>query len=201
MSRVVIVDDHPGVVSALADLLVAAGFDVAGTAARGVDAVDLVSSDPPDCAVVDYRLPDMTGGDLVALLRQAAPAAAIVVYTAEASLELVEDLLAAGVGGIVLKESPLADVLRALESVENGMAYVDSALLPVGVGRAGSPLTDRETEVLALVADGLSYGEIGSRLGIGVETARAHMKKASARLGTLSRTHAVAKALRLGWIH
>jgi DNA-binding NarL/FixJ family response regulator len=201
MRRCLIADDHPGVVAALTELLEAAGFEISGTAKDGIDVVALAAVDAPTCAVVDYRMPGLRGADLLSRLRAVAPETAIVVYTAEVSVDLADEALAAGAAGVVLKESPLDDVLRALDTVLAGTTYLDPALVSLAPSAGGNPLTPRETEVLALVADGLSYEEIGGRLGIGNETARTHLKKACIRLGAVTRTHAVAKALRLGWIH
>ena len=200
MRRCLIADDHPGVMAGLAELLVEAGFEITGRARNGPQAVALALADPPACAVVDYRMPGLQGADLLVELRAIAPSTAIVVYTAEASAGLAEEALAAGAAGIVLKESPLSDVLRALEAALAGAKYLDAGLVPLERS-GGSPLTHREAEVLVLVADGLSYAQIGSRLGIGGETSRTHLKKACVRLGAVTRTQAVAKALRLGWIH
>jgi DNA-binding NarL/FixJ family response regulator len=201
VTRCLIADDHPGVVVALTELLTDAGFEVVGVAGDGLDAVALAGKTTPACAVVDYRMPGLPGADLLKGIRAVCSETAIVVYTAEASLQMADEALAAGAAGIVLKESPLADVLRALDSALAGIPYLDSALVFLGQSPLGNPLTPRESEVLALVADGFSYEEIGGRLGIGDETARTHLKKACARLDAVTRTEAVAKALRLGWIH
>jgi two-component system NarL family response regulator len=145
-------------------------------------------------------MPGVEGIELLRRLREASPTISIVVYTAELSFELAGAALAVGAAGVILKGSPLGDVLHALEAAARGAAHLDSGLMPAKAAMARGSLTDRETEVLGLVAEGLTYGEIGGRLGIGDETVRAHLKRASARLGALTRTHAVAKALRLGLI-
>jgi DNA-binding NarL/FixJ family response regulator len=196
-----VADDHPGVIAALTDVLVDAGFAIAGTARDGLQAVDIAGAMLPTCAVVDYRMPGLQGLDLLVRLRSVSPRTAIVVYTAEASPELGKEAFAAGAAGVVLKESPLDDVVSALDESLGGGMYLDPALTSLSSAVTLNPLTSRETEVLGLVADGLSYEEIGGRLGIGDETARTHLKKACVRLGAATRTHAVAKALRLGWIH
>jgi two-component system nitrate/nitrite response regulator NarL len=198
--RCLIVDDHAAIVRALSELLAQSGFAIAATASSAADALALAADDPPDCAVVDCRLPDLDAPQLLARLRSAAPEAALVVYTGEASAAAVDEALAAGAGAIVLKEAPLAEVVRALESALRRVPYLDprlAALRPVDPAPA---LSGRETEVLALVADGLQYAEIARRLGIGVETCRSHVKNATRRLGATTRTAAVARALRAGLI-
>jgi DNA-binding NarL/FixJ family response regulator len=199
MRRCLVADDHPGVVRALSELLAASGFDIE-TAENGSRAVEVAAARPPDCAVVDYRMPDLDGPELVARLRAAAPAAAIVVYTAEVSGSLGADALAAGADAVVLKDSPLADILRALRLSRRGSSHVDPGLVRAAAARPRPPISPREREVLTLVSEGLDYADIGCRLGIGAETCRSHVKNACERLGATTRTEAVAKALRLGWI-
>jgi DNA-binding NarL/FixJ family response regulator len=126
----------------------------------------------------------------------------VAVYTADADGKLVADALAAGADGVVLKDSPLDDLLRALGSIHEGRPYVDPGLAPFGLVRtqAQSALTAREVDVLTLLAEGLSHEEIGQRLEIGPETVRTHARKAADRLGARTRTEAVAKAIRLGFL-
>jgi two-component system nitrate/nitrite response regulator NarL len=197
MTRCLIADDHPGVLRALADSLRANGFEVI-TAGNGRAAVKLAADNSPECAVVDYRMPGVEGPDLLMALRAASPGTALIVYTAEASHSLFGDVSAAG-AGVVFKDAPLDDVLRAVQSALEGKRYVDAALEHFEPALA-PPLSCREREVLSLVANGLEYAEIAERLGIGAETARTHLKKACLRLGAATRTQAVARALREGWI-
>lgn len=197
--RCLVADDHPALLAAICDYVESAGFDVVGPAGDGRRTVELATAESPDLALVDYRMPRLAGTALLAELAAAAPEMAVVVYTAEADQQLARDVLAAGARGLVLKEAPLADVGRALEAVLAGRSYVDPGVVQQrGAGDIG--LTKRELDVLALVADGLSHEEIGKRLGIGAETVRTHLRKASLRLGAATRTQAVAAALRLGLI-
>lgn len=199
--RCLVADDHPALVQAIVDFLRASHVDVVATAADGEQAVALTARTKPDTALVDFRMPRLAGVELLESLRRAAPETKVVVYTADADVGLVRAALAAGASGIVLKEAPLADLLRALATVSDGSTYVDPSLAALGIGSSEKPtLTERETAVLALLADGLSHDEIGSRLSISGETVRTHVRKASDRLGASTRTEAVAKALRLGLI-
>jgi len=198
MSRCLVADDHPALSAAVCDFLAESGIEVVGPAPDGARAVALARGEQPELALVDYRMPRLEGAALVAALREAAPQTAVVVYTAEADEQVAREALAAGAAALVLKEAPLADLGRALDAVRLGGSYVDP-----GVARAEAQaveLTTRELDVLSLVADGLSHEEIGTRLGIGSETVRTHLKKACARLGASTRTQAVAAALRLGLI-
>ena len=198
--RCLVADDHPALVQAVVEYLRAARIDVVATAADGDHAVTLASETHPDVALVDFRMPRLAGIELLERLRAASPETHLVVYTADADEAVVRSALGAGAKGIVLKEAPLPDLLRALTTVIAGSTYVDPALA-TGVGEPGAPtLTEREGAVLALLAEGLSHDEIGSRLSISGETVRTHVRKASDRLGAATRTEAVAKALRLGLI-
>jgi DNA-binding NarL/FixJ family response regulator len=202
LPRCLVADDHPALVAAAADFLDENGFDVVATAQDGPSAVAAAREHVPDAVLLDYRMPRLSGAELVRELRAAAPRAAVVVYTADADDRLVGEALGAGAAAIVLKEAPLADVARAVGAVLAGGSYVDPGLgiVSLTTGRVGSELTRREADVLALLAEGLTYEEIGRRLGIGPETVRTHLQKACARLSASTRTHAVATAIRLGLI-
>jgi two-component system nitrate/nitrite response regulator NarL len=199
--RCILADDHPALVAALVDLLEQNGYDVVATAHDGLSALEAARLAAPDVAVVDFRMPHLAGAELVRRLRMASPRTRIAVYTAETDPEVVTAVLTAGADAVVLKESPLTDLLRAIGSVLAGRPYVDAALASAAIaGRArgrGTPdLTAREVEVLGLLAEGLSHDAIAKRLEIGPETVRTHARKAADRLGARTRTHAVATAIR-----
>jgi DNA-binding NarL/FixJ family response regulator len=146
-------------------------------------------------------MPRLGGSELVGELR-AEVDTAVAVYTADADERLVAEAFAAGAAAIILKEAPLADVTRALSAILAGGTYVDPALGVLTLTGAGSrlELTQREADVLLLLADGHTYEAIGRRLEISPETVRTHLQKASERLNASTRTHAVATAIRLGLI-
>ena len=128
------------------------------------------------------------------------PATAIVFYTAFGDRALLSEALDVGARGFVLKEAPLADLVRAVERVAAGEAYVDPVLAGALVERPrhrrAPTLTQREREVLRLLADGLSNEETGKALHISPETVRTHIRKAMTKLEADTRTQAVAIALR-----
>jgi DNA-binding NarL/FixJ family response regulator len=192
-----VADDHPALATAVCDFLTGHGYVTVGPAADGRAAVALAGAEQPDVAVVDWRMPKVSGAVLLAELRAVAPDTLLVVYTADADEEIARVALSAGAAALVLKEAPLADLARALDAVEAGGSYVDSGVLRAG---PSATLTERELAVLALISEGLSHAQIGAQLGIGAETVRTHMKNASTRLGASTRTQAVAAALRLGLI-
>jgi DNA-binding NarL/FixJ family response regulator len=198
IARCLVADDHPALVSAVADFLTEQGFEVIGPAADGAQALAAAESTLPELALVDYRMPRSDGRELVRRLKEVSPATKVAIYTADANEQLVTEALDAGADAIILKEAPLLDLVRALTSILAGQAYVDPALAgaALGVGR-GPRLTSREADVLRLLAEGLTHEEIGGRLKIASETVRTHARKAAERLGAKTRTQAVATAIRL----
>ena len=198
--RCLVADDHPALVAAVSDFLESNGFEVVGRARDGVAAVADAKELQPDVALVDYRMPHLAGVELLEQIRRAAPDTLIAVYTADTDQSIVGAVFDAGAQALILKDAPLADLARALQTICSGQRYIDPALAPVILnGAASKPaLTPREAEVLSHIADGLSHEEIGNRLSISPETVRTHVRKACERLNARTRTHAVATALRLG---
>jgi DNA-binding NarL/FixJ family response regulator len=196
--RCLIADDHPALTSAVSTYLADNGFEIVGPAPDGRRAVQLATETKPELALVDYRMPRLMGTELIAALREASPETRICVYTADGDDKLAKEVLEAGAVALVLKEAPLADLVRALEAALAGGSYLDPAL--ARSDRPGSKLTPREIDVLSLLAEGLQHEEIGRRLGISSETVRTHLRKACDRLGASTRTQAVATALRQGLI-
>ena len=196
---VVVADDHPAMLAAIAGILARNGFEVVGQAGDGQQALAQIEATNPDLALVDVRMPRMSGIEVAREAAVVAPDTAIVVYTAYGDLAILSEALDAGVRGFVLKEAPLGDLVRALERVVRGEAYIDPVLAGALVnGRADqvASLTQREREVLRMLADGHSNEEIGKRLHISPETVRTHVRKAMAKLDADTRTQAVAIALR-----
>ena len=199
--RCLVADDHPALLSALCAVVREYGFEVLGPATTGLQAIEFARVEQPPLALVDLRMPGASGTELLGRLSEAAPEMRIGVYTAEADAELAAAALAAGAHAIVLKEAPLADLRRALDALSRGGSYLDPAL--AGATFAGTPgpkLTDRERQVLELLAVGCSYDDIAKRLSVGAETVRTHVRKACTRLNAATRTQGVATALRLGLI-
>lgn len=200
--RCLVADDHPALLLAVTEYLDENGFEVIGQAHDAEQAVTVAGREQPDLAVVDYRMPRSDGPELLRRLRAVSPRTRVAVYTAEADETVVDDVLGAGAAAVVLKEAPLADLVRALRWIGQGRPYVDAAIalrsLPGPRGRAA--LTPREVDVLRLLADGLTHEEVGRRLRISPETARTHLRKACDRLGVATRTAAVASAIRRGLI-
>jgi two-component system nitrate/nitrite response regulator NarL len=193
----VVADDHPAVLDAVSRTVAQHGVEVVAAVRDGEDAVRAILELRPTVAIVDYRMPGLSG---IAVARRAPAHTAVILYTGFGDRTLVVEALDAGVRGFVLKEAPLADVPRAIETVAKGNVYVDPVLAGVLADGRATPqltiLTQREREVLRLLADGLRNDEIGRELRIAGETARAHIRNAMRKLDAGTRTQAVAVALR-----
>jgi DNA-binding NarL/FixJ family response regulator len=199
-ATVVVADDHPAMLASVVEILRRNGFDVVGQAGDGQRALALIESLRPRVALVDVQMPRLSGLEVAVLAPAVSPDTAVVFYTAFGDRALLSEALDAGVRGFVLKEAPLADLVRALERVVAGEAYVDpvlaGALVSGHLAERVPSLTQREREVLRLLADGHANEEIGRRLHISPETVRTHVRKAMAKLEADTRTQAVAIALR-----
>jgi DNA-binding NarL/FixJ family response regulator len=199
----IVADDHPAVLDAVAGYLQAGGIDVIGRAQDGEEALALIERRKPQVVLADLRMPNLGGIELARRLKAARLDVPVVLYSGYGDGALLIEALDVGVEGFVLKEAPLEDLLRAVQVVAEGGTYVDPVLagLLAASARGTAPqLTQRERDVLRLLADGLSNDEIGRRLFISGETVRTHVRKAMDKLGADTRTQAVAVALRDGLI-
>jgi DNA-binding NarL/FixJ family response regulator len=196
----VVADDHPAVLEAVAEYLVQAGIAVLARARDGEEALEKIEQRKPQVALVDVRMPRLGGIELARRLKRSSPETSVLLYTGYGDRALLTEALDAGVQGFVLKEAPMDDLLRAVRSVATGTTYVDPVLAGTlaasSVGSKMPQLTQRERDVLRLLADGLSNEEIGKRLFISAETVRTHVRKAMDKLDADTRTQAVARALR-----
>ena len=196
-----VVDDHSVVQQGL-NLLFADLEDVelVGTVESGEDAIDAVARLQPQIVLMDVRLPGIDGVSTVKRLQQAAPSIQFVMFSAYGDKRLLSDALAAGARGYVLKGSPPEDLVRAIRTVAAGKPFVDPSLSPAllisDARNAESALSEREREILQLLAEGYHTEEVARRIGLSVETVKADTKRVIARLQADTRTHAVAIALR-----
>jgi DNA-binding NarL/FixJ family response regulator len=195
----VVADDHPAVLEAVSEFLVQGGIEIVARARDGEEALEKIEQRKPDVALVDVRMPKLDGIELARQAHKLSPDTGIVLYTGYGDRAQLTEALDAGVRGFVLKEAPMDDLLRALHSVAEGGTYVDPVLagaLASSMGSKVPQLTQRERDVLRLLADGLANEEIGKRLFISAETVRTHVRKAMDKLDADTRTQAVARALR-----
>ncbi|KOX23863.1 response regulator transcription factor [Nocardiopsis sp. NRRL B-16309] len=210
-ARVLVADDQRLVREGIASLLgIQPGITVVGTAVDGADAVDRALELEPDVVLMDVRMPVMDGVEAVAVLRDRAPGCRIVMLTTFDDEEYVLRALRAGAVGYLLKDLPARDLAEAVRLARAGVAQFDAsavarlaAALPdpsgrVGAPRAGAsrggPLTERETQVLRLIAVGATNREIAGELFLSEGTVKNHISRILVRLGLRDRTHAAVYA-------
>jgi DNA-binding NarL/FixJ family response regulator len=203
--RVLIVDDHPLTREALASLLDQHGFDVAGQAGDGAEAIGLAAELTPDLVLLDLTMPGMDGLTAISRIRDAAPACEVVVLTASGTEENLLAAIRAGAAGYLLKSEPPERIASFLHGVDEGEAALSGAvarslLERVRDGRGisrGIPdeiaerLSARELEVLLLLDEHLGTDEIAARLFISEHTVRSHVKNLLRKLGVSSRRDAL----------
>ena len=199
--RCVVADDHPAIIDAVTRFLRDEDeVELVGRATDGERALQLIQERTPDVAVVDIRMPSVTGIDVARRLTAANSPTAVILYTGYAERSLLLDALDAGARGFLLKEAPLTDLIRAIKIVCGGGTYVDPALAGLLAGPQAAErlptLTKREREVLRLLADGMRNEQVATQLSISPLTVRTHVKKAMEKLEADTRTQAVARALR-----
>jgi DNA-binding NarL/FixJ family response regulator len=195
-----VADDHPVMVEAVCAFLTDHGIEIAGRAQNGHEALEKIEARRPDVALVDLRMPRVSGVEVARRAAAASPETAVVLYTAYGDRAHLLEAIDAGARGFVLKEAPMADLGRAVEMVAGGAVYVDPVLASTFARSEAADrlqtLTQREREILRLLADGHSNEEIGKRLFISAETVRTYIRKSMKKLEADTRTEAVAKALR-----
>ena len=202
MIRVVVADDHPIVRSGIVALLATApDIEVVGEAADGREAVDLALALEPDLVLMDLRMPRLDGDQATALILSARPSVRVVVLTTYESDASILTAIEAGASGYLLKAAPQEEILAGIRSVARGEVALAPSIAAMLVGRLKTPavtLSPRETEVLGLVAQGLSNPAIAKRLFLGEATVKTHLLHAFEKLGVSDRTRAVTKAMELG---
>ncbi len=193
-----IVDDHEVVREGLRlSLSRTPNVRVVGEAADGAAGIAIAERRRPDVVVMDVRMPGMDGLEATKELTQKLPSSAVLLFTAFSERSLLTRGLESGAKGYILKEAPHQTLLRAIEKVAAGEGYVDPALMPDFLTREREEmLTAREREILQLLADGMSNGEVAKKLFISQETVKSHVRHILAKLEADTRTHAVAIALR-----
>ena len=198
----VLADDHPPILESVSTYLGRSGIEVVATARTGASAIAAVLEHHPNVAVVDLMLPDISGFELIQKLGAEAPDTHVILYTGLATSSVVSEAMAAGARGVILKDAPLTELLRAVELGAAGRIYIDGALAGslAGDSDPAARLTDREREILVGLANGLDNEAIGKELFISPETVRTHIRRILAKLGAKTRSQAVAAAMRSGYI-
>jgi DNA-binding NarL/FixJ family response regulator len=199
--RCLVADDHPAILEALSLSFESEDdLELVGQARDGERALRLIAVSAPDVAVLDIRMPGVGGVEITRRLRATGIDTAVILYTGDADRTLLLEALDAGARGFLLKEAPLDDLIRAVRIVADGGTYVDPALAGTLTGAGAterlSVLTDREREILQLLANGMRNQQVAQELSISPLTVRSHVNSAMRRLESDTRTQAVAQALR-----
>ncbi|MDX2025369.1 response regulator transcription factor [Microcella sp.] len=205
MIRVLVADDHAVVRAGIVALLAAEpDIDVIGEAVDGEQAVELALALLPNLVVMDVRMPRLTGDAATARIRERTDAVRVLVLTTYESDASILSAIEAGASGYLLKAAPADELIAGVRSVAAGEVALSPAIAAQLVSRmrepAQTPLTTRETEVVRLVAEGLSNREIGERLFVGESTVKTHLLRAFEKLGVNDRTRAVTLAMERGLI-
>jgi NarL family two-component system response regulator LiaR len=201
--RVLVVDDHAVVRSGIEySLMAVEDIELVASTGRGAEAVRLCHEQQPDVVLMDMMMPEMDGVAATSAILQACPDVRIIALTSFQDGSLVQKALQAGAISYLLKDvgmDELADAIRSaargqgILAAEAAKALADSAVRP---GSLGADLTDREREVLALLADGKSNSEISAALSISLSTARFHVSAILSKLHATNRAEAAALAMK-----
>jgi DNA-binding NarL/FixJ family response regulator len=209
-----VVDDHPMWRESVARDLAEAGYEVVATAADGAQALRVFAAARPDVVVLDLQLPDMSGVEVTSALRVADPAVRVLVLSASGEQQDVLDAVKAGAAGYLLKSAARQEFLDAVRRTAGGDAVFTPGLAALvlgefrrmaaappaaGAGASDVPtLTERETEVLRMVATGLSYKQIAGRLVLSHRTVQNHVQNTLGKLQLHNRVELVRYAIEHG---
>ncbi len=211
--RILIADDHAVLREGMRNLLEKEkDFEVIGEACDGEEAVRLATDLKPDVVVMDIVMPKLSGIEATRLIRQANPSSAVLILTAYSDIRYIIGLLEAGACGYLLKSARGSEVVGAIRAVRSGESVLDPVvtrkLLQRVVGQAAGSgesqtsgqLTAREAEVLRLAAEGMSNKDIADTLFLSLRTVKAHLTNIFNKMGCGSRTDAIIKGLKQGYI-
>lgn len=207
--RVLIVDDHPIWRNGAARDLAEAGYEVVGTAGDGAQALRVAAATRPEVIVLDLHLLDMSGAEVTRQLLTASPEVRVLMLSASGERQDVLDAVTAGASGYVLKSAQLAELVAAVRATAAGQAVFTPGLAGLVLGeyrRLLAPaskvvapvLTDREAEILRLVAKGLTYPQIAQRLTLSTRTVQNHVQNTLSKLQLHNKAQLVRYALEQG---
>jgi DNA-binding NarL/FixJ family response regulator len=210
--RVLLADDHVLVRQGIRQFLEdAEDIEVVAEASDGAQALHLVETHQPDIAVLDIRMPEVTGVEATRRIKQHYPQVRVLILTAYDDDPYVFALLQAGADGYVLKTASADELVRAVQTVYGGSSALSPEIAskviqqmtsgkPVGASEQVETLTERELDVIRLASRGKTNREIGSELSISHRTVQGHLASIYGKLSVNSRTEAVTEAVRRGWI-
>jgi DNA-binding NarL/FixJ family response regulator len=206
--RVVLVDDHALFRGGLHNLLEQHGVDIVGQASDGASAVEVVSDSAPDVVLMDLSMPGISGIEATMRIRAVAPTAQVIMLTASADERDVEESICAGACGYLLKDAPVEQILVAIRAAAAGESHLSPRIAanilervrgdpgrPALPGEARAELTERESEVLRLIAEGKENPQIAGELFISVQTVKNHVSNILAKLEVENRVQAAVQAV------
>ncbi|MEV5754704.1 response regulator transcription factor [Actinoallomurus sp. NPDC052308] len=206
--RLLVVDDHPIWRDGIAERLTAAGLPVVGTAGDGAQALRVAKATRPHVVLLDLHLPDLAGAEVTRRLLAADPSVRVLVLSASGERQDVLDAVTAGATGYLTKSASLDEVVAAVRAAAVGQAVFTPGLAGLVLGeyrrlvaapeKATPRLTNRETEVLRLVAKGLTYREIAERLVLSHRTVQNHVQNTLTKLQLHNKAQLVRYALEQG---
>jgi two-component system response regulator DesR len=198
--RVVVAEDQAMLLGALAALLeIESDIEVVGSAHDGKEALEVVRRERPDVLLTDIEMPNMTGLEVAAAVRQEQLPTRVIILTTFARSGYLRRALDAGATGYLLKDSPAEHLANAVRRVHAGGRAVDSELA-VEAWTEPDPLTDRERQVLRMAAEGTTSGDIASALNLSEGTVRNYLSEAINKLGAQNRIEAARIARDRGWL-
>jgi len=212
MIRLVIIDDHEMVREGLKAILVTEpDFSIVGEAANAEQALELIERLRPEIALLDVRLPGVSGIEVCRIVTEQYPETAIIILTSYTDEQLIAQCIQAGAKGFILKDVERFDLKRAIRAVARGEAAIDTKaaatilaqLRRVPLEKAEplkEPLSSQQIVILRLVAQGLSSREIGTQLYLSENTVKGYVQEILHRLGVKNRTEAVMVAVKQGWL-
>jgi DNA-binding NarL/FixJ family response regulator len=206
-TRLILVDDHAVVRQGLKMFLKAeSDFEIIGEASNGLQAIELVRQLKPDVVLMDLLMPTMGGVEAIGIIRREMPDTEVIALTSVLEDSSVIGAIKAGAIGYLLKDTDGPELLRAIRAAADGQVQLSpkaAARLMREVRAPESPekLTERETEVLRLIAQGLANKEIANALSIGEKTVKTHVSNIFSKLGVVSRTQAALYAANIGLVN
>ncbi|NUQ27438.1 MAG: response regulator transcription factor [Acidobacteriaceae bacterium] len=199
--EVLLVEDQGMVLGALAALLnTEPDITVAGTASNGRAALDLMTKKPPQVLVTDIEMPQMTGLELAAVVKERFPKTRVVILTTFARPGYLRRALDAGAQGYLLKDRPAAELAEAIRRVHRGLRVVDPDLAAEAWTADPDPLSDRERQILQRAGDGMSTADVARELSLSEGTVRNYLSESIAKLGVSNRIEAARLARSKGWL-
>jgi DNA-binding NarL/FixJ family response regulator len=200
--RVLLVDDHPLLRDGVAGLIEdQPDMKLVGEASTGLEAIEHYRKYRPDITLLDLQMPELGGIEALKIIRHESPAARIIILTTYKGDAQVLSALRSGVQAYLLKSTLRRELLDTIRAVHNGQKRIPPEIAAqVAEHACDDPLTSRELEVLALIAEGKANKLIASDLAITEETVKGHVKNILSKLGASDRTHAVTIALKRGVI-